>query len=206
MKKMINFHELHIFYQKSRLRVFAINDKEPLLLRAARGEKVERAPAWMMRQAGRYQKEYRDLAKKYPSFRERSETTDLIVQTTLHPYLSFRPDGVILFSDILTPFPALGVDFDIDDTRGPILNNTIRNKEDLKMLHSIDIDKVNFVGEALAVIRSEVSADTVVLGFIGSPWTLATYIVEGGSSMLYKTIKCMLFNNPRLLDSILSRI
>ena len=88
---------------------------DPLMVRAARKEKVERAPAWMMRQAGRYMKEYRDVAVKHPSFRERSETTDLICEITLQPFRAFKPDGVILFSDILTPFPAFGIDFEIDD-------------------------------------------------------------------------------------------
>ena len=108
------------------------DDVVPLMVRAARKEKVERAPAWMMRQAGRYMKEYRDLAVKHPSFRERSETTDLIVDITLQPFRAFKPDGVILFSDILTPFPAFGIDFEIDDYKGPMLEKTIRSKEDLK--------------------------------------------------------------------------
>ena len=87
------------------------------MVRAARGEVVERAPCWMMRQAGRYQKAYRDLALKHPSFRDRSEITDLIVQISLQPWTSFKPDGVILFSDILTPLNACGVPFEIDDNK-----------------------------------------------------------------------------------------
>jgi len=104
---------------------------EPLLIRAMRGEDVERAPAWMMRQAGRYQAAYRELAKKHPSFRERSENTDLIVDITLQPFRSFQPDGIILFSDILTPLPAFGIDFDIDDDKGPLLDKPITSKEGL---------------------------------------------------------------------------
>jgi uroporphyrinogen decarboxylase len=180
--------------------------KDPLLIRAARGEKVDRAPAWMMRQAGRYQKVYRDLAKKYPSFRDRSETSDLIVEITLQPYFSFKPDGVILFSDILTPFPAFGIDFEIDDVKGPILERTILDFEGLKMMHDIDISKVDFVGQAINQLKHEVSPQTAVICFIGSPWTLSTYIVEGGSSVTYKTIKTMMFKNPNLLHKILSRV
>ena len=92
-------------------------------MRAAKGLPVDRPPAWMMRQAGRYMKEYRDLAVKVPSFRERSENTDLIVEITLQPFNAFKPDGVILFSDILTPLPALGIPFEIDDYKGPILDH-----------------------------------------------------------------------------------
>ena len=181
-------------------------NKEPLLVRAAKGEKVERPPAWMMRQAGRYMKVYRDLAEKTPSFRERSETTDLIVDITLQPWRAFQPDGVILFSDILTPLPAIGVPFEIDDYKGPLLDKTIRSEEDLKMMHSIDYDKVPFISESLKLLRSEIGDTATLLGFVGAPWTLCTYIVEGQSSSTYKTIKSMAFSNPSLLRQILSNV
>jgi uroporphyrinogen-III decarboxylase len=177
------------------------------MVRAARGEKVERPPAWMMRQAGRYQKAYRDLAKKHPGFRERSETTDLIVEISLQPWESFRPDGVILFSDILTPLEACGVPFEIDDNAGPLIEAPIVEMAGLKALHPIDLDKLTFVGDALAAIRKEVDpAGAAVLGFVGSPWTLATYVVEGKSTSLYKTIKVMMFQQSKLLDGILSHL
>ncbi|KAE8681108.1 Uroporphyrinogen decarboxylase 1 [Hibiscus syriacus] len=88
---------------------------DPLLVKAVRGDPVSRPPAWMMRLAGRYMVVYRKLAEKHPSFRERSETTDLIVEISLQPWEAFRPDGVIIFSDILTPLPAFGVPFDIEE-------------------------------------------------------------------------------------------
>jgi uroporphyrinogen-III decarboxylase len=94
----------------------------------------------------RYQKSYRELAKKHPDFRQRSETTELIVEISLQPFESFKPDGVILFSDILTPLPALGVEFEIDDAKGPILENTIRSMDQVKKLHAMDFSKVEFVG------------------------------------------------------------
>ncbi|KAE8713032.1 Uroporphyrinogen decarboxylase 1 [Hibiscus syriacus] len=115
---------------------------DPLMVKAARGDPVSRPPAWMMRQAGRYMAVYRKLAEKLPSFRERSETTDLIVEISLQPREAFRPDGVIIFSDILIPLPAFGV------------------------------------GDHAAV-----------LGFVGAPWTIATYIVEGGTTRTYTNIK-----------------
>ena len=209
-----------------------------------------------MRQAGRYQKAYRDLALKHPSFRERSENTDLIVEISLQPWNSFKPDGVILFrcglrrcrgcgsrgrhaagvehrrwpwgaaacrqrcsvqpqhaatcalptrpppptaarsparSDILTPLPAFGIPFEIDDDKGPLLASTIRTAEGLKGLHAIDLDQLSFVGESLGLIRREVGGQAATLGFVGCPWTLATYVVEGASSSLYKNIKTMMF-------------
>lgn len=132
-------------------------EADPLLVKAARGDPVNRPPAWMMRQAGRYMAVYRKLAEKYPSFRERSETTDLIVQISLQPWEAFRPDGVIIFSDILTPLPAFGVPFDIEEVRGPVIQSPIRSEEDLKALHPIDFDKLQFVGESLRILRKQVN-------------------------------------------------
>lgn len=99
---------------------------------------------------------YRKLAEKHPSFRERSETTDLIVQITLQPWEAFHPDGVILFSDILTPLPAFGVPFDIDEAKGPIVQSPICSEQGLKALHPINLDQLQFVGESLKILRQEV--------------------------------------------------
>jgi uroporphyrinogen decarboxylase len=177
------------------------------MVRAALGEPVDRPPCWMMRQAGRYQKAYRDLAAKHPSFRERSEVTDLIVEISLQPWHSFNPDGVIIFSDILTPLNACGVPFEIDDNKGPLIDAPIRSKDGLRALHSIDLDKLTFVGDALSILREQTSpSGAAVLGFIGSPWTLATYVVEGKSTNLYKIVKTMIFQQPDLLDGILSHL
>jgi uroporphyrinogen decarboxylase len=180
--------------------------EDPLLVQAAKGLPTERAPCWMMRQAGRYQASYRELAKKYPSFRDRSETTDLITEITLQPWKSFKPDGLILFSDILTPLPAIGVPFEIDDNKGPLIENPLLTMEQVQQIHAIDLDKVKFVGEALTNLRAEVNNQAAVLGFIGSPWTLATYLIEGASSSLYKTIKSMTYSNPQLLDAMLTQL
>lgn len=125
-----------------------------------------RPPAWMMRQAGRYMAAYQKLAKKHPSFRERSETTDLIVEITLQPWEAFRPDGVILFSDILTPLPAFGVPFDIDDVRGPVIQSPIRSEEGLRALYPLDLRKLQFVGESLRILRKEVYSKFIMLGLI----------------------------------------
>ena len=105
--------------------------QDPLLIRAARGEQVERTPVWMMRQAGRHIKEYRDLCKKYPTFRERSEIPEVAVEVSLQPWRNYQTDGCILFSDILTPFPGMGVDFTIDEKLGPI-TEPIRSWDDAK--------------------------------------------------------------------------
>ena len=116
----------------------AQSSQVPYLLRATRGELLDRPPVWMMRQAGRYMKAYRDLREKYPSFRERSENTDIAVEISLQPFHAFKPDGVILFSDILTPLPAIGIDFDIIESKGPIIDPPIRTEAQIDKLHPIE--------------------------------------------------------------------
>ncbi|XP_030550128.2 uroporphyrinogen decarboxylase 1, chloroplastic isoform X2 [Rhodamnia argentea] len=179
---------------------------DPLLVRAARGDPVSRPPAWMMRQAGRYMAVYRKLAEKHPSFRERSETTDLIVEISLQPWEAFHPDGVIIFSDILTPLPAFGVPFDIEEVRGPVIGSPIRSDEALKSLHPIDLGKLHFVGDSLRILRQEVEGRAALLGFVGAPWTIATYVVEGGTTRTYTVIKSMCHTAPHVLRALLSHI
>jgi len=161
----------------------------PLLLRAARGEKVERPPVWMMRQAGRHIAEYRELVKKHPTFRERSEVPELAVEISLQPWRNYKTDGCILFSDILTPLPGLGLDFDIQEKKGPVMT-PVRTWDAVNKMHLIDpFATCPFVDSALRTLRSEVTPETTVLGFVGCPYTLATYLVEGGSSTNYFEIK-----------------
>ncbi len=182
-------------------------EQVPYLLRAARGEKVDRPPVWMMRQAGRYMKEYRDLRDKYPSFRERSENPDLAIEISLQPFRAFRPDGVIMFSDILTPLPGMGIPFDIIEKRGPIIDPPIRSKEQIDQMRPLDPEEsLPFIRTILETLRQEVGNEATVLGFVGSPWTLAAYAIEGKSSKDYTVIKSMAFSEPELLHKLLGNI
>ncbi|MFP5268848.1 uroporphyrinogen decarboxylase [Coleofasciculus sp.] len=178
----------------------------PYLLRAARGEELERPPVWMMRQAGRYMKAYRDLRDKYPSFRERSEIPEIAIEISLQPWKAFRPDGVILFSDILTPLPGLGIPFDIIESKGPIIDPPIRSQAQIDGLHPLELEKLTFVGEILQALRREVGNEAAVLGFVGAPWTLAAYAIEGKSSKNYSIIKGMAFSQPAMLHEFLGKI
>lgn len=110
--------------------------QDPLLIRAARGEVVERTPVWMMRQAGRHMKCYRDLCQTYPTFRQRSEITDVAVEISLQPYHAYQTDGCILFSDILTPLPGMGANFEIDERLGPVMEKPIETWDDMKMVRN----------------------------------------------------------------------
>lgn len=176
----------------------------PYLLRAARGEKLDRPPVWMMRQAGRYMKAYRDLREKYPSFRERSEIPEVAVEISLQPWRAFQPDGVILFSDIVTPLPGLGIEMDIAEGKGPIIEQPIRTWEQVDNLHPLQpAESMPFIREILQALRQEVGNQATVLGFVGAPWTLAAYAVEGKGSKTYSVIKNMAFSEPAILHRLL---
>lgn len=183
----------------------AISTETPLLVRAGRGEEVPRPPVWMMRQAGRYMKVYQELAKKHPSFRDRSENPELSIEISLQPWYAFKPDGVILFSDILTPLPGMGVPFEIPD-RGPVIEPALTTKQQIDNIHELDCEKSTpFVRQTLQTLRKEVDGQAAILGFVGAPYTLATYCIEGGSSKSYMTIKKMAFTEPELLHSLLTK-
>lgn len=177
------------------------------MLRAIRGDEIERPPIWMMRQAGRYMKIYQDLVVKYPLFRERSERTDLAVEITLQPWEAFRPDGVILFSDILTPFTGMNVPFDIIKGTGPVIMDPIRELDDVKKITKLEPEKsMAFVGEALSILRKELNNEATLLGFVGAPFTLASYMVEGQTSNHYKIIKKMAFDSPKVYEMLMTTI
>ncbi len=184
-----------------------VSTQVPYLLRAARGEVLERPPVWMMRQAGRYMKEYRELRDKYPSFRDRSEIPELAIEISLQPFRAFAPDGVILFSDILTPLPGIGISFDIIENRGPIIDPPIRSQEQINQLHPLNPEEsLPFIRKILQTLRQEVGDRATVLGFVGAPWTLAAYAIEGKSSKDYTIIKSMAFSEPTMLHQFLGKL
>lgn len=179
----------------------------PYLLRAARGEKLDRPPVWMMRQAGRYMKAYRDLREKYPSFRQRSEIPEVAVEVSLQPWRAFQPDGVILFSDIVTPLPGLGIEMDIAEGKGPIIDPPIRTQAQVDALRPLEPEEsLPFIRTILQTLRQEVGNQSTVLGFVGAPWTLAAYAVEGKGSKTYSIIKGMAFSDPAILHQLLSKL
>ena len=178
-----------------------------LLLRAAKGEAVERPPVWMMRQAGRYMKVYRDLRQKYASFRERSENPELAAEISLQPFRAFHPHGVIMFSDILTPLAGIGIPFDIIESKGPIIDPPIRTQAQIDALTEFDPDStVPFIRKILSILKQEVGDQATLLGFVGAPWTLAAYAVEGKSSKEYAVIKAMAYSEPQMLHSLLKKL
>jgi len=157
-----------------------------ILVRAARGELVERTPVWLMRQAGRYMAEFREYSTKYP-FRQRSETPEMATELSLQCHRAYAMDGIIMFSDILTPLPTLGIDFDVVRGTGPIISTEVRNSDDVAKMpdpETINFDeKLPFIREILSILSEEAEqANTSLIGFIGAPFTLASYTIEGKSS------------------------
>lgn len=167
----------------------------------------------MMRQAGRHMQAYRDLLKEYPTFRQRSETPEVSRDVSLQPLERYGIDGVILFSDILTPLPAMGIDFDISEG-GKIRIAPVRTREELnKRLHRVSRadfgGKCHFVGSVLSELRrrfARSSPDTTLLGFVGLPFTLASYLVEGktGVSDGFPSVRELMKENPDILHDMLS--
>ena len=189
-----------------RLDASADGKDDPILLRAARGEDVERPPVWLMRQAGRYMAEFRAYSEKYP-FRHRSETPEIAIELSMQPWRAFKPDGVIMFSDILTPLPALGVEFDVVRGKGPVVE-PVRSMEEVKKLKTLDDpdSSLPFIRPILSTLRKEIEGQSTMLGFIGAPWTLAAYAIEGKSDRHLVVTKQMMTKNPEILHAFLAHL
>src|SRR2546427_11462299 len=155
----------------------AINRKD-LFLRACCGEAVSRVPVWMMRQAGRYLPEYREIRAKH-AFLEVCKTPDLAAEVSIQPFRRLGVDAVIVFSDILIPAEAMGLQLEIGDA-GPNLPNPVRSQADVDKLKIFDPEaETGFLPEAIRRIVKSVGPDVRVLGFAGAPWTISCYVMEG---------------------------
>lgn len=170
-------------------------------LAALRGEQGERIPIWMMRQAGRYLPEYRALREKH-TFIEMCETPELACEVTLQPIRRFGFDAAILFCDILIPLTPMGAPF-VFDKGGPKMARPLRTEADIDALRVVESQAhLGFVADAIQLIKSQLG-ETPLIGFAGAPFTLATYLVEGGGSRDFKEIKTLLYSRPELAVRLL---
>lgn len=177
------------------------------LLRALARKPVDATPVWLMRQAGRYLPEYRKLREQAGSFLDLCQNPELACEVTLQPLRRFDLDAAILFSDILTIPEAMGLGLHFVPGEGPHFAHPVRSPAAIDRLRVPDIDdELGYVPAAVKLIRRELDGKTPLIGFAGSPWTLATYMVEGGPSKTYRHIKALLYNDPaalhRLLDTL----
>ena len=174
-------------------------------LRALRREAVDRTPVWLMRQAGRYLPEYRATRLRAGSFLAMAKNPELACEVTLQPLARFPLDAAILFSDILTVPDAMGLGLYFADGEGPKFERPIRTADDVAKLAVPDMEtELRYVMDAVRVIRRELNGSVPLIGFSGSPWTLACYMIEGGGSDNFSKIKAMALNAPDLLHRVLS--
>lgn len=186
------------------LQAASINRKE-LFLRACRGEILPRVPVWMMRQAGRYLPEYREIRAKH-AFLEVCKTPQLAVEVSIQPFRRLGVDAVIVFSDILIPAEAMGLQLELGDA-GPNLPNPVRSKLDVERLRIFDPEtETSFLPEAIRRLVKSVGPEVPVLGFAGAPWTLACYMVEGKTREGFATVKSFLYHEPKTFRELLHRI
>ncbi|HEC27567.1 MAG TPA: uroporphyrinogen decarboxylase [Gammaproteobacteria bacterium] len=179
--------------------------KNDRFLRALRREAVDVTPVWMMRQAGRYLPEYRATRSKAGDFMSLCQNPELACEVTLQPLERFPLDAAILFSDILTIPDAMGLGLYFEEGEGPRFKHPVTDETAVNKLAVPDpSDKLRYVTDAVSLIHSELDGQVPLIGFSGSPWTLATYMVEGGSSKTFSRIKAMMFNRPDLLHKILT--
>lgn len=175
-------------------------------LKACRREAVDCTPVWMMRQAGRYLPEYRAIREKH-SFWEMCKIPDVAVEVTLQPLRRMDIDAAILFSDILVPVEAMGVEIEFQEKRGPVILDPVRSKAGVDALHVIQAEEeTGYVMEAIKILRGELEGRAPLIGFSGAPFTLASYIIEGGGSRNYQYAKTMMYSEPQLYHELMDKI
>jgi uroporphyrinogen decarboxylase len=175
------------------------------LLRALLREPVDRTPVWMMRQAGRYLPEYRATRSQAGSFMDVCTNPELACEVTLQPLRRYPMDAAILFSDILTIPDAMGLGLHFVEGEGPRFHKTVRSESDIAALSVVDSRRdLDYVMAAVKTIREALAGSIPLIGFSGSPWTLATYMIEGGSSRDFPHAKTLVFDQPELMHHLLS--
>ena len=181
--------------------------KNDLYIRALLRQPTDRTPIWVMRQAGRYLPEYRQLRAQAGSFMNLCTNPELACEVTLQPLRRFPLDAAILFSDILTIPDAMGLGLYFVEGEGPKFEKTVRSAADVEQLKRPDPStSLSYVMDAVSLIRKNLDGDVPLIGFSGSPWTLATYMVEGGSSKAFANIKRMIYGDPQTAHLLLDKL
>jgi uroporphyrinogen decarboxylase len=180
-----------------------------LLLRAAKGEEIDRYPVWLMRQAGRILPEYRAVRNSLSGFKELVETPELAAEVTIQPVDLLGVDAAIIFSDILVIPEAMGLEYQMIEKQGPYFEKTIESLADMDKHASIDFDvedRLGYVKEAIEITVKELNGRVPTIGFAGAPWTIFCYMIEGSGSKTFSKSRKMLYTNPTLAHELLNRI
>ena len=183
-----------------------IEDNEFIFLKACRGEPTDVTPIWFMRQAGRYMKAYRDLKEKH-SFLELCKNPELATEVTLQPLDVLGVDAAIIFADILLPLEPMGTGLEFTAGDGPVIPRPVKNKKDIEKLRPVNAEEdLGFVGGTIRQVRKEISGEMPLIGFAGAPFTLCSYMIEGGKSRDFTTTKLMMFETPELWNLLMDKV
>jgi uroporphyrinogen decarboxylase len=175
-------------------------------LKACRGETADCTPIWLMRQAGRYMKAYREIRERY-SLIEMFKNPDLAAEITLQPVEAFAVDAAIIFADILLPLEGMGIGFEFTEKAGPVIETPLRSSAAIRSLRSADpYEDLGYVLESLRKVREAAGGTVPLIGFAGAPFTLAGYAIEGGSSSNYLHTKGLMYGDPGSWDILMSRL
>ena len=175
-------------------------------LKAIRGEPVDCTPVWFMRQAGRYMKVYRDLKEKH-TFLELCKTPELACEVTLQPLDVLGLDAAIIFADILLPLEPMGTGLEFTAGDGPSIPRPVRTRKDVEALKPVNAEEqLGYVGEAMQMVRGEISGKMPLIGFSAAPFTLASYMVEGGKSKDFTTTKRMMYEEPEMWALLMTKV
>lgn len=177
-----------------------------LILRTARGEKTERTPVWLMRQAGRILPEYRKVREDAGDFKTLVKTPELAAEVTIQPVDILGVDAAIIFSDILVIPEAMGLDYEMEEKRGPVFPERITSEADLSKIHISSGEELNYVLEAIRLTKSGLNGRVPLIGFAGAPWTIFAYMVEGKGSKTFSEAKKLLYTQPAFSHRLLEMI
>lgn len=180
--------------------------KNDLLLRAARGQATERTPVWLMRQAGRILKEYREVRQRVGGFKELVEHPEFAAEVTIQPVDLLGVDAAIIFSDILVIPEAMGLSYQVIEAKGPTFEQSVRSKSDIEKLRVAGPEHLSYVLEAIRITKRELHDRVPLIGFAGAPWTILAYMVEGKGSKTFSVAKKFLYTEPALAHALLEKI
>ena len=181
-------------------------ENEFRFLKACRGEATDVTPVWFMRQAGRYMKAYRDLKEKY-TFLEMCKNPELAAEVTLQPLDVLGVDAAIIFADILLPLEPMGTGLEFTVGDGPVIPRPVKGMKDIENLRPVNAEEdLGFVGDAIREVRKQISGKMPLIGFAGAPFTLCSYMIEGGKSRDFKDTKLMMFEAPEMWAMLMDKV